>query len=348
VRSGSAIEFAEGPDLVQPGTALARLTATLASGRYRTDQVLRWIEPLATGLRERSLRRRPDLEIIEMGISPRRPTASLIIDAGEDQGRLSAVLSLLAIDPQIDGTELLIVATDAMWRTKVSELMAGYRLPGRLVVASDAATPSVALNCAAAASRAPLLIFLEGNAVLETTGWFGALAMLLEARPQRGLVAALPVHPDQSVAGLGIDFVDDFDGTWRPRPRLSGFPRDYREAETASVAAAIAGCCGVRRSLFERVGGFSLEYYTVNARFIDFCLRVLETGAEVWQSDAASVMLFDLVAPAAVRGSIGDVQSALDVRLLERRWRARLADLPAIRGAVGSPRENASRVAAAS
>ena len=273
---------------------------------------------------------------------------SLIIDAGEDQGRLSAVLSLLAIDPQIDGTELLIVVTDAMWRTKVSELMAGYRLPGRLVVVSDAATRGAALNRAAAASTAPLLIFLEGHAVPETTGWFGALAMLLEARPERGLVAALPVHPDQSVAGVGIDFVDDFDGTWRPRPRLSGFPRDYREAKTASVAATIAGCCSVRRLLFERIGGFSLEYYTADGKFIDFCLQVLETGAEVWQSDAASVMLFDRVASAAISGPIGDIQSALDVRLLERRWRARLADLPVTGATVGSPRESISRVAAAS
>jgi hypothetical protein len=350
LRSGGAIEFAEGPDLVEPETALARLMATLASGRYRTDQVLRQIEPLATGLRRRSLQRCPDPEVIEMGVPPRRPTASLIIDAGEDRDRLSAVLSLLAIDPQIDETELLIVVTDIMCRTgcKVSELMAGYRLPGRLVVVNDTAARSAALNCAAAASTAPLLVFLEGNAVPETTGWLGALTTLLGARAEHGLVAALPIHPDQSIAGVGVDFVDDFDDAFRPRPRLNGFPRDYHGAKTALVAATIAGCYSVQRSLFERIGGFPLEYFTADARFMDFCLQIGDTGAEVWQSDAAAVMLFDPMVPAAISGPIEDIQSALDARLLERRWRTRLADQPAMRAMVGVHSGNVSRVAAVS
>jgi hypothetical protein len=349
LRSGGAIEFAEGPDLVEPETALTRLMATLVSGRYRTDHVLRQIEPLATGLRHRSLQRRPDLEIIEMGVSPRRPTASLIIDAGEDRDRLSAVLSLLAIDPQIDETELLIVVTDAN-RTgcKVSELMAGYRLPGRLVVVNDTAARTAALNCAADASTAPLLAFLEGNAVPETTGWLGALTTLLGARPEHGLVAALPIHSDQSIAGVGVDFVDDLDGAFRPRPRLNGFPRDYHGAKTALVAATIAGCYSVQRSLFERIGGFPLEYFTADARFMDFCLQIGDTGAEVWQSDAAAVMLFDPMVPAAISGPIEDIQSALDARLLERRWRTRLADQPAMRAMVGVHSGNVSRVAAVS
>ena len=345
LRSGGAIEFAEGPDLVEPGAALARLTATLASGRYRTDQVLRHIEPLATGLRRHSFQRRPDLEIIEMGISPRRPTASLIIDAGEDQGRLSAVLSLLAIDPQIDATELLIVVTDAMWRTKVSELMASYRLPGRLLVVSDAATRSAALNCAAAASTAPLLVFLEGNAVPETPGWFGALATLLDARPERGLVAALPVHSDQSIAGVGIDFVDDFDGTWRPRSRLGGFPRDYREAKTASVAATIAGCCRVWRSLFERIDGFTVHSRRQIHRFLLASPRNGRGGLAERRGERHALRL----------GRVGGHRWA-DRRHPKRPGRsiARTAlagapgRLPVTGATVGSPRENISRVAAAS
>jgi hypothetical protein len=174
------------------------------------------------------------------------------------------------------------------------------------------------------------------------------LATLLSARPERGLVAALSVYPDQSMAGVGIDFIADFDGTWRPRPRLNGFPRDYRGAKTVSVAATIAGCCSVRRSLFERIGGFPLEYFTVDGRFTDFCLQVGDTGAEVWQSAAVAVMLFDPIAPAAISGPIGDIHSALDARLLERRWRARLADGPVMRAMVGGHGGNISRVAAVS
>ena len=101
------------------------------------------------------------------------------------------------------------------------------------------------------------------------------------------------------------------------------------------------------RSLFERTGGYFWST-TPQTADLSICLQVLKTGAEVWQSDAASVMLFDRVAPAAISGPIGDIQSALDVRLLERRWRARLADLPVTGAAVCSPRENVSSVAAAS
>lgn len=78
--------------------------------------------------------------------------------------------------------------------------------------------------------------------------------------------------------------------------------------------------------MFERVGGFSVEYFTDNGRFTDLCLKVGEAGGEVWQTDAAAVILFDPVAPAADSGPIGDIRRALDARLLERLWGAHLSE----------------------
>lgn len=327
LRSGSKIEFAEGPDLVDSSTAMAHLTATLASGRYRINHVLKQIEPFATGLRQRSLRDYSNLEIIKMGVAPRRPTTALVIDAGEDQGRLWAVLSLLATDSQIDEIELLIIVRGGMSRARdqVSKLMAAYGLSGTLVIVNDATAVGVAFNRAAAASTAPLLVFLEGNAIPESKDWFGILASLMDG-PGRGLVAALPVHPDQSLVGVGINFFSDFYEDWQPKPNLRGFPRDCRRAKSASVVAATAGCCCVRRSMFERTGGFSAGYSTSNGRFIDLCLKVGEAGEEVWQTDAAAVILFDPVAPAADRDPVGDIRRSLDARLLERLWGAHLSE----------------------
>ena len=208
------------------------------------------------------------------------------------------------------------------WRGSL-ELIATDQAPARPCaraclrwLASGSPRRSLKLNVAAAAARGEFLLFVDGGLTLVNGDWIDQLVSLAE-RPGVGIVGGRITAADGShlggayaigVAGLVASLHRGFD---------AGSPGYACGLVTAQDVSAVSGdCMLVRRTTWERLGGFDPRYRTV-LEDVDLCLRARDAGFSVlWTPEAA------LMAGRARRpGPNLDSRSCRpDRRLFARRW----------------------------
>jgi cellulose synthase/poly-beta-1,6-N-acetylglucosamine synthase-like glycosyltransferase len=133
-------------------------------------------------------------------------------------------------------------------------------------------------NLGAKSANGTLLFFLNDDVAPLRGDWLERLAAHLQ-REEVGAVGAKLLYPSGAIqhAGIALGMMDGVGHPGRGLFRSDLFPWiDY----TRNVSAVTGACLGVRRAIFEEIGGFD-EVFSVNYNDVDLCLRVRELGYEV-------------------------------------------------------------------
>ncbi len=153
------------------------------------------------------------------------------------------------------------------------------------------------VNLAAAASRAPFLLLLNPDTIVEGPV-VRALEQWLTSHPDVGLVGARVLNADGSVQASARRFPNVT--TWfggRSTWFSSRFPRNWLSRRNLVGLDAVApievdwvsgACLMTRRDVFDRVGGFD-EGFFLYWEDADYCSRVAEAGFRRMYVPMASV-----------------------------------------------------------
>jgi O-antigen biosynthesis protein len=140
--------------------------------------------------------------------------------------------------------------------------------------------PGTQANLAAGYGDGEFIVFLGEQTEVVEPDWVEQLLLFAEM-PGVGAVGPTLLHPDGRVSAAGIAV-----GLYDPAvPVLRGFEADgdgyYGSLSCAREVAAVGmDCLLVRRSLFERVGGFE-EAYSRQFQGPDLCMKLRELGLSV-------------------------------------------------------------------
>ncbi len=164
-----------------------------------------------------------------------------------------------------DGNESALVDIAARFGAQVTE----YRGPFNF---------SLMNNLAAATASSPYLVFLNDDVVVRGDAWLDELCAPF-MRPEVGVVGAQMHYFDGTIQHSGI-VLGMGDGVGHAGRFQVGSPFWPWLALTRNVSAATGACLAIRRSLFEKLGGFDTRL-SDNYNDVDLCLKAQRAGFEV-------------------------------------------------------------------
>lgn len=141
-------------------------------------------------------------------------------------------------------------------------------------------TPARAYNLGAKSARGEYLVFLSDIAEIITEDWLRHLLYYAE-QPDVGAVGSLLLSPDRIVQHAGLVLSDKSTVNWV----MKSFPSNsdgYAGSLVCAreVSAVTDSCMMVKKSEFERIGGFSEHFFTYY-QDIDLCLRLKKNGKRI-------------------------------------------------------------------
>jgi O-antigen biosynthesis protein len=127
--------------------------------------------------------------------------------------------------------------------------------------------------------------------VPDTAGWLGRMGAFYDATPNIGALGAKLLYEDDSLQHAGMYFHrTPGSDVWENMHYFKGQHRSFPAANVARQVPAITGAClMIQRDLYERAGGLSYRYVQGGYEDSDFCLRLLEDGAEHWYMPGAEL-----------------------------------------------------------
>jgi GT2 family glycosyltransferase len=232
---------------------------------------------------------------------------SVIVPVHNHAALTRRCLQALLLDPP-EGAEVVVV-NDASTDETAAVLNAyGERI--RVLTLPENVGFARACNEGASAARGELLVFLN-NDTEPRAGWLDALLDYADRSPRAEVVGAKLVYPTGTIQHAGVVFGQD----GYPHNLYAGLPGDHPAVERSRPLQAVtAACMLVRRSGFERVGGFDTGYDN-SLEDVDLCLRIGEEGGEVHYCHEAEVVHME----SASRGRRGRFARSVD--LFRERWR---------------------------
>ncbi len=135
-----------------------------------------------------------------------------------------------------------------------------------------------ACNQAASLARGECILFLNDDTVVDHY-WLRELVDMLRDRPGVGAVGSRMLHLDGSLQESG-SFLWSDGSTNSAAGERDNPAGDYRWARAVDYCSAAS--LMVRRSVWERLGGFDDDYYPAYYEDVDLCLRIWALGIEVW------------------------------------------------------------------
>jgi len=149
----------------------------------------------------------------------------------------------------------------------------------RAVLNAENAGFARACNQGAALARGDLVCFLN-NDTIPHPGWLEALVAAADADPHVGVAGARLLYPDGTIQHAGI-VVGERGGEPCPRHVHLCHPGDAPHVTRSRELQLVTGACLlVRRSLFERAGGFDEGYWNGHED-LDLCLKARAAGFRV-------------------------------------------------------------------
>jgi GT2 family glycosyltransferase len=216
---------------------------------------------------------------------------------------------LEALLPDLPRDCEVIVVDDAS-SDETPELLRGFGDRIQTLALTENVGFARACNHGAAAARGELLIFLN-NDTEPGAGWLEALVSYADRRAGAEVVGAKLLYPTGTVQHAGVVFGQD----GYPHNLYAGLPDGHPAVERSRrLQAVTAACMLVRRSSFDRVGGFDAGYEN-SLEDVDLCLRIGAEGGEVHYCHEAVLVHMESVS----RGRRDRFQSSVD--LYRRRWR---------------------------
>jgi len=208
----------------------------------------------------------------------------VIIPTRDEQPLLAACLdSLRSTATRPDRVHFTVVDNGSR-TAEMKAFLASEKASGRLDVLS---VPEPFNWCrlnrlGVVASHEPNLLLLNNDTEMVTPGWDVLLSAQL-ARPEVGVVGARLLYPDGTLQHAGI-VLGLADGT--PRHEGVGSNGDDggpcgRWNRTRAASAVTGAFMGMRREVFDVVGGFDDNRLAIAYNDIDFCLRCRSAGLSV-------------------------------------------------------------------
>jgi GT2 family glycosyltransferase len=141
-------------------------------------------------------------------------------------------------------------------------------------------TPARAYNLGSKSARGEYLVFLSDIAEIITEDWLRHLLYYAE-QPDVGAVGSLLLSADRIVQHAGLVLGDKSTVNWV----MKGFPSNsdgYAGSLVCAreVSAVTDSCMMVKKSEFEKMGGFSEHFFTYY-QDIDYCLRLKKEGKRI-------------------------------------------------------------------
>ena len=133
-------------------------------------------------------------------------------------------------------------------------------------------------NLGAQAAGSELLVFLNDDVTPIRPEWLEVMAAHL-LRPEIGVVGGRLLYPSGAIqhAGLVLGLQD---GVGHPGRGAYSTDLMYYLQLPRDVSAVTGACLGIRRKVFEEVGGFD-PTFPVNYNDVDLCLKVVNGGYRV-------------------------------------------------------------------
>lgn len=208
---------------------------------------------------------------------------SVVVPMPSGRTDIDVTMARLAVEPSLDGIELILAAAPAA-AAAIGPLLPRqarfYGLSGRMV-AGDVPDMYAAMALGAAAASADLLLFLGASVLPHRSGWIGALERLLAGVPRAAAISPTLLYEDFSVRFAGARA-----SGWAPAKHAgaltayAGYARHWLAADAARGEAALpvhaitGECCLIRRAAFEQVGGFSGDLVGPEFKAADLSLKL--------------------------------------------------------------------------
>lgn len=285
------------------------------------------------------------------------PAVSVVVVSYNTREPLLACLDALA--SRVALAHEVIVVDNASTDGSVEAVRA--RFPAAVVIANDVNVGfSRANNQGLARGRAPYALVLNSDAEV-SAGCVEALAGVLDARPEVGIVGPRTRFPDGRIQ-VSFGPMLSPRAEWRQRRLVlavrRGDPRALRDVESMASREHepvwVSGSCLLaRRSAIDAVGGFD-EGFFLYEEDVDLCVRVRAKGWKVVFTPAAEVVHHLGASMAAAGVGLEYHRSHLRFYAKHQGWGSRLAlrAALAVRGGLGwlaarGPRAGDARAASA-
>ncbi|MGG5819305.1 glycosyltransferase family 2 protein [Falsiroseomonas sp. HW251] len=338
--SGEAIELVAPPARFAPAAARdlvlrAALPATLPPGLLEKA-----IAPAAWRLHQAAMRPGGTPDRTAFGAAPRRPRIALVVPLYRNLRFLRFQLASFARDAALREAEIVYVLDSPEQRGQVEHLLRGMAaltgVAAVLVTMPQNRGYASACNAGAAASRAPVIGFLNSDVLPAAPGWSDALLARLSRERRLAAVGPKLLFGDGAIQHAGLLFRRGLDGEWLNDHYFKGFPRTTAAANVARRVPAVTGAAlFVRRKAFDTAGGFCTDYVIGDFEDSDLCLSLRAAGHEIGYEPAAELYHFERQSIAGHDGHAQTLAGAYNRLLHHRRWDAAIAAVMARFGAEG-------------
>lgn len=251
---------------------------------FNTALMADHVKPALERLRSR-LPRAQGSRTMSFGSAPANPKLALIVPLYKRLDFAEHQLAQFANDGAMRSCELVYVLDDpsaaAEFEFYAFHLAKIYRVPFKVVTMSRHAGYSAANNVGAAASSAPVLLFLNSDVFPTQAGWTRRLLEFQDSFPGTGAVGCKLLYEDSSLQHAGMYFYRGYHphGLWANMHYFKGLPREWPEACIDRDVPAVTGAALlISRHVFERVGGWDESYVLANYEDSDLCLRLVKQG----------------------------------------------------------------------
>ncbi|WP_306141658.1 hypothetical protein [Roseibium sp. MMSF_3412] len=262
-------------------SALRRLVAgldpTIASA---TDIIERQFLPLlgAVSLCEPTVE-----EVTDMGPMPETPSTSIVIGSDGSIDKLRTLLPVLALDPFLKGTPIVICAAataiDEQFQ-EIARLGSFYGLALRIVRAGKVEDALDAIQAGMHAAPSDTVVCLGSGVVPLVPGWLDTLVAEYRKHEEGCLVTPTVLYEDDTIRWAGT-WIDRDGEACVLKQHYVGYPRrTLMGAEASEVVAATFDCCVVSKTAFLASGGFARNYLGTDEKGLDATLKLRIAGVK--------------------------------------------------------------------
>ncbi len=226
---------------------------------------------------------------LEPVVSPRDLAVSIIIPTKERVDLLKACIESLAMVEDVP-YEVVVIDNGATGAAMLAYLADLSRRENVQVARWDIPFNFAKLcNEGARLARHPVLLFLNDDVEAQDGHWLSAMRDFA-ARQDVGIVGARLLYPSDQLqhAGIATNLIPGPGHPWRDAPRTLWEAHPLL-AQAGDVDAVTGACLMVRKTTFERVGGFDEVNFAIALNDVDLCLKVRALGLRIVYAPQATL-----------------------------------------------------------
>ncbi len=237
-----------------------------------------------------------------------KPKVSIIIPTFNNPKELGNCLSAIKANTNYDNYEVILIDNNTFDK-KALRIMSesGHRV----IKYSYKFNFSKMNNLASREAQGDFLLFLNNDTVPQANWLAPMLAEFQKA--DTGIVGSKLLYSDNTIQHAGMEFDKNLLTFFHPYCRLSS---RLKEANFVREVPAVTGAClMIKKSLFEKIGGFDEEYW-IESQDVDLCFKVRQLGFKIIFTPL-SVLYHD---EGATRGLISEDARFHDSGRLRKKW----------------------------